>query len=67
MPTGLFDIADRAEVLQPEEIQRAYYAEMQLKGGRSSGVLENWKIIVLTRWNRCVATANLIDWIRAQR
>ena len=76
MPTGLFDIADRAPVFHGKEIN-AFVVEAMKSGVTQIDVkdhagvvvgamsLEQWRDVMLGRWQRVCATAELIDHIRA--
>ena len=65
MPTGLYDIQTQWEVLVPPEVEARFaqgcedYPDhrAELVAGRDAA---------LGRWKRCLATAHLIDAIRAQ-
>jgi hypothetical protein len=72
MPTGLYDIRDRDEVLTPQEIQAGYEAcvakNIQYIGlipGEPVMPVARYVQILKDRWDRCVKTAAMIDAIKA--
>jgi len=72
MPTGLYDIRDRDEVLTPQEIQAGYEAcvaknlqYIEIIPGEPVMPVGRYVQILKERWDRCVKTAAIIDAIRA--
>lgn len=65
MPTGLYDVQTQWEILVPREVE-ARFAQGVEDYPRQLAELVAGRDAALGRWKRCLATAHLIDAIRAR-
>ncbi len=65
MPTGLFDIETRSLVLSPGEISATAQRAMAICGPEAAEGINAAAQTEVEKWNRAVATADLIDLIKA--
>jgi hypothetical protein len=65
MPVGLWDVKDHCEVMVPNEVE-ARFAQGVADYPDHRAELVAGRDAALGRWKRCLATAHLIDAIRAQ-
>ena len=69
MPTGIFDICDRAPVFHPDEIaagqKQCETAGQQCCDGCARGKAGLYVAMLTKRWQRAVKTGQVIDAIRA--
>jgi len=68
MPTGLYDIRDRDEVLTPQEIEAGFAAAkaqgidyIGLVPGQPVMPVARFKLILEARWKRAAQTGAMID------